>query len=221
MSSNISRKKRGQRDNKTLLIGGGIVAVVVVALLLLLNTNLNARPYTPPIAAAGKTWGNANAPVTIEEYFDFQCPVCGRAAESIQQIASKYLDTGKAKVIARHFAFIGQESQWAAEAAECAGEQNKFWVFAEYVFSHQAGENAGAFSKDNLKGFAKQVGLETTAFNACLDSGKYTDAVKQETQTGQQRGIRATPTFFINGQQKIEGYLTPEQFGTLIDSLQK
>jgi len=116
---------------------------------------------------------------------------------------------------------LGDESQWAAEAAECAGDQNAFWDFHDYLFSHQNGENKGAFSKDNLKGFAATLGLDTTAFDTCLDSGKYTDLVKQQTDLGRQLGISSTPTFAINGQpvvgaqsfatfkQKIDALLNP------------
>ncbi len=138
----------------------------------------------------------------------------------LQQLAPKYIDTGKAKVVYHYMTFIGTESQYAAEAAECANEQGKFWNFADYVLSHQAGENAGAFSKDNLKGFAQKVSLDMTKFNTCFDSGKYTATVKQESQQGEALGVRATPTFFVNGQ-KIEGLLSVQQFGQMIDSLQK
>lgn len=138
----------------------------------------------------------------------------------LQQLAPKYIDTGKAKVVYHHFEFIGQESQWAGEAADCAAEQGKFWPYALYILSHQAGENVGAFSRDNLKGFAKQVGLDTNAFNACFDSGKYVEVVKQETQEGQQRGVRGTPTFYVNGKQ-LANLPTADQLGQIIDSLQK
>jgi protein-disulfide isomerase len=129
------------------------------------------------------------------------------------------MDAGKAKVVYHHMAFIGQESQWAGEAADCAGDQGKFWAYALYVLGHQAGENAGAFSKENLKGFAKPVGLDTNAFDACLDSGKYAAAVKQETMQGEQLGIPSTPTFFVNGRRV--GLPTTDQFAQIIDSLQK
>jgi protein-disulfide isomerase len=138
----------------------------------------------------------------------------------LQQLAPNYIDTGKAKVVYHHMSFIGQESMWAGEAADCAGDQGKFWAYALYVLNHQAGENVGAFSKENLKGFAKQVGLDTNAFNACLDGDKYLTAVKQETAQGDQLGITATPTFFVNGQ-RLTYLPTPEQFGQLINSMQK
>ena len=138
----------------------------------------------------------------------------------LQQLAPKYIDTGKAKVVYHHFEFIGPESQWAGEASDCAAEQNEFWPFALYVLSHQAGENQGAFSRDNLKGFAKQVGLDTNAFNTCFDSGKYTQSVKQETAEGEQLGVQATPTFYVNGK-VLSALPSPDQFGQIIDSLQK
>ncbi len=210
-----------KRDNTTLFIIIGAAAVVVVLLLVLLNMNLNTRTIDPVISATGKVWGKADAPVTIDEYADFQCPVCGQASKVIQQIAPKYLDTGKAKVVFHHFAFIGQESQWAAEASECARDQNKFWEFADYIYAHQAGENAGAFSKDNLKKLAQQMGgLDMATFNSCLDSDQHSEIVRQETAEGQRLGVQATPTFFVNGQ-KIEGLLQANQFAQLIDSLQK
>ncbi len=138
----------------------------------------------------------------------------------LQQLAPKYIDTGKAKVVYHYMAFLGQESNWAAEAAECANDQNKFWPFADYVLSHQAGENVGAFSKDNLKGFAQNVNLDMTSFNTCFDSGKYTQLIKQETQQGEAMGVVGTPTFFVNGR-RLNNLLSADQFGQLIDSLQK
>lgn len=117
-----------------------------------------------------------------------------------------------------NFAFLGDESQWSAEAAECAGDQNKFWDFHDYLFSHQNGENKGTFSKDNLKAFAADLGLDTDAFNTCLDTGKYTQLVKDQTSLGQQLGISSTPTFAINGQ-AIVGAQSFDTFKQKIDAL--
>ena len=137
----------------------------------------------------------------------------------LHQLAPNYIDTGKAKVVFKNFAFIGQESIDAAQASECANEQGQFWPYADYLLTHQAGENAGAFSQDNLKAFAAKIsGIDTAKFNACVDSRKYKDAVQKETDEGRSRGVQATPTFFVNGQ-KIEGLLQAAQFGQLIDSL--
>jgi protein-disulfide isomerase len=97
-------------------------------------------------------------------------------------------------------AFLGEESGWAAEASECAADQNAFWEYHDKLFNSQNGENKGAFSKDNLKKFAIDLNLDTKAFDECLDSGKYTQAVQESTQTAQSIGVRSTPAFLVNGQ---------------------
>jgi len=110
-----------------------------------------------------------------------------------------YVQTGVVRFGYLHFAFLGPESQWAAEASECAAEQDAFWEYHDQLFDSQSGENQGAFSKDNLKQFAADLGLDTQDFDACLDSGKYASTVEDETQTTQSLGVRSTPTFLING----------------------
>ena len=127
-----------------------------------------------------------------------------------------YIVTGKVRLEFHHLAFIGPESLAASEAAECAAEQGAFWAYHDMLFTHQAGENRGAFNNLRLKSFAEQIGLDTEQFNACLDSERYREEVIAETQAAQTRGVRATPTFFINGQ-KIEGALPFEQFQSIIE----
>ena len=117
-----------------------------------------------------------------------------------------------------NFAFLGDESQWSAEAAECASDQDAFWEFHDYLFSHQNGENQGAFSKDNLKGFAADMGLDTAAFNTCLDTGKYTQFVTDQTNIARQLGVSSTPTFALNGQ-PVVGAVTFDEFKTKIEAI--
>jgi protein-disulfide isomerase len=89
---------------------------------------------------------------------------------------------------------------WAAQAAECAAEQGKFWEFHDMLFSRQNGENQGAFNKDKLSGFAKEMGLDMAKFEPCLTNDETLARVQGDTQEGQAAGVRGTPTFFINGQ---------------------
>jgi len=114
------------------------------------------------------------------------------------------VSTGQVRFAFRHFAFIGEESRWAAEASECANEQGGFWDYYDKLFEEQAGENVGTFSTENLKRFAADLDLDTEQFNECLDSGKYEAKVEQETAQGWQEGVRGTPTLFVNGR-LIEG----------------
>jgi protein-disulfide isomerase len=135
----------------------------------------------------------------------------------LQQIAPKYIATGEARLIYYNFPIIGPASESAAQAAECAGDQNKFWTYADYLFAHQDGENSGALSPQNLKKFAVQLGLNSDAFNTCLDSGKYAALVNQQKAQGEQQGVTATPTFFINGK-RYEGVLSAQQLAALIEA---
>ena len=118
----------------------------------------------------------------------------------------------------QHFAFLGPESQWAAEASECAGDQEQFWEYHDLLFDRQAGENQGAFAKDNLKRFAGDLGLNAEAFNQCLDSGKYAQFVKSQSENARSLGVRSTPTFVLNGQ-PIVGAQPFEVFQQAIDAL--
>lgn len=165
--------------------------------------------------------GDPNAPVTIIEFADFQCPFCGRFfAQTEPQINEQYIQSGKVRLGYFHFAFLGPESNWAAEAAECASDQDKFWEYHDKLYSSQSGENQGAFNKDNLKKLAEELKLDTNAFNECLDSGKYTQLVQDDSNFSSSIGVRSTPTFLINGQAVI-GAQPYEIFQQTIESLLK
>jgi protein-disulfide isomerase len=221
MTRTLARKRHpAQRGGTSHWIFISIAAaVLLLVLLVILSLAFGTPTASAPFVSEGRVWGKASAPVNIEIFSDFQCPYCARADAMLHQIAPAYFDTGKAKVSYHYFAFIGNESQWAANAAECASEQGKFWQFANTLFSHQAGENAGAFTRINLKQFGSSLGLEPTAFGACVDGDKYAQTVQQDTRSGQQRGVRSTPTFFVNGRM-TEGLLPNAQFTALLDSLQ-
>ncbi len=173
-----------------------------------------ALPETPPADAEARRKvlmdalisqtkhfkGDPNAPVTILEFSDFQCPYCGRFFAQVEpEINRRYVESGQVRVGYIHFAFLGPESLWAAEASECAADQDAFWEYHDKLFSSQNGENKGAFSKDNLKGFAADLKLDTETFNQCLDSGKYTRYVQSQVDFGRQIGVQSTPTFLVNG----------------------
>ena len=165
--------------------------------------------------------GDPDAPVTIIEFADFQCPYCGRFfAETKPQIDEQYMQSGEVRFAYFNFAFLGPESNWAAEAAECASDQNKFWEYHDKLYASQAGENQGAFNKDNLKKFAEELALDTSTFDECLDSGKYTQLVQDESSLASSIGVRSTPTFLINGQ-AVVGAQPYEIFQQTIDSLLK
>ncbi len=215
--------------NKYLIPGAIVLAGAVIAVAVIYSVNgpspknavkseTAAIGSMPAITSNDFVAGPENAPVTIVEYGDFQCPFCGKFFKDTEPtLRENYIKTGKVKFIYRDFAFLGQESIWAAEAALCAGEQGKFWQYHDYLFSNQRGENQGAFSKDNLKGFAKVLGLDSAKFNACLDSDKYSDEISKETKAGGEAGVQGTPAVFINGKIYV-GALPTTTFTQIIDT---
>lgn len=177
-------------------------------------------PLAPEIRAAANVLGDTNAPVTIEEWADFQCPACRIFATTTEpQLRSEYVATGKVRFVFRHMAFLGRESLWAAEGAECAGEGNRFWDFHDRLYAAQGGENSGTFSKANLQQIADALSLGS-GFNACLTSDRYSQRVRDEIAIGPTKGVTATPTLFINGR-KLEGVQSIEQLRAIIDPLLK
>lgn len=141
--------------------------------------------------------GDKNAPVTIVEWSDFECPFCTRFYEqTLGQIEEEYIKRGKVKFVYRDFPLsFHRNAQKAAEATECADEQGKFWEMHNLLF--ERGVDGGVAS---FKQFATNLGLNTNEFNTCLDSGKYESEVQKDMQDGIATGITGTPGFIINGQ---------------------
>ncbi|MEM5802063.1 MAG: DsbA family protein [Candidatus Aenigmatarchaeota archaeon] len=159
------------------------------------------------------TKGSANAKVTMIEFSDFQCPFCARFwKDTLPLLEEEYIKTGKLKFVYRDFPLdFHQFAKKAAEAAECANEQNKFWEYHDKLF-----ENQQALDITSLKRYAQELGLDTAKFNECLDSGKYANEVQKDVQDGMAYGVSGTPTFFINGI-KVVGAQPYSVFKRIID----
>lgn len=114
-------------------------------------------------------------------------------------IEEEFVSTGQVRLQLRSVAMLGQESDLAAQAAECANDQGRFWDFHDTLYANQRGENKGAFSSDNLKRFAEALELDTAAFDSCLDTGKYASTVRDDTEAARQVGVTSVPTVFVNG----------------------
>jgi protein-disulfide isomerase len=140
-------------------------------------------------------------------------------------IRDKYVQNGSVQLVYRDFAFLGDESVKASEAAMCAEDQGKFWEYHDYLFTHQKGENQGNFSIANLKSFAATLGLDKTAFATCLDSGKYAQAITDAKTEAASAGVTGTPKGFIlvNGKivDTIDGYLPLSAVEQKIDAALK
>lgn len=170
------------------------------------------------VPAGSRVLGNNHAKVTIVEFADFQCPFCGQFQKTIfPQIKSQYIDIGKVRFVYMDYAFLGEESIKAAEAGMCADEQNRFWDYHDKLFASQAGENEGAFTDDHLKQFAKELNLDVSMFNTCLESDKYRTAVNGDLDQAANYGVQSTPTIFIDGL-KMEGVMPYDSYKQLIDN---
>lgn len=150
--------------------------------------------------------GDPKAPVYIIEYGDYQCSYCLKFwSETEPQLIEEYVNTGKVYFEYRSVgAFLGPESAWAAEGVYCAGDQGKFWEYHDTLYTNWTGENAGNFTQDKLIQYAETLDLNIQGFESCLSQGKHKGTVEQDAAEAEAAGVRATPTFFINGV-KVEG----------------
>ncbi len=161
--------------------------------------------------------GNKNAKVSWVEFGDYQCPYCKKLHSGARkEIIKKYVDSGKINMVFKNFAFLGEESVWAAEAALCAKDQGKFWDYHDLLFEKQSGENQGTFKKDNLIKWAAELGLNVDEFKGCLDSEVKKSEIQKDYEEGIKVGVEGTPTVFINGE-KMGGVLPVEKYEEVIE----
>jgi len=171
--------------------------------------------------------GKQNAPITIVEFSDFQCPFCARfQTQTLPLILEQYVDTGKVKFVFRDFPIQSSHpnAMLAAVAAECANEQNKYWQFHDELFGNQGVWNKMEFTNATkvFKEFATKLDLNQEQYNSCLDSGKYIGEINNDLNDGRKYGITGTPGFFIGNEKigfvKVNGAQPFEVFKSVIDS---
>jgi protein-disulfide isomerase len=168
--------------------------------------------------------GNPDAKVTMIEFGDYQCPSCRAFWREIEpRIKKDYIDKGLVKLVFRDFPLtqIHPDAFLAAQAVDCALDQNKYWQYHDKVFleqDKQSEENIVRVSAGDLKKWAKDVKMDPAAFGACLDSGKYKEEVSKDMADGNALGVPGTPMFFINGN-VIGGAQQYPAYKKLIDGL--
>lgn len=170
------------------------------------------QPFRVEVAGTGPSKGPENAPVTIVEFGDFECPPCGAAYKTVKQVRETYGD--KVRVVFRQFPLrsIHPNAQKAGEASLCAGDQGKFWEMHDYLFEHQK-----QLSVPDLKTAAATLsGLDKAAFESCLDGGKYAKQLDEDLEAGTRAGVGGTPAFFVNGR-PLQGVPSIEAFNATID----
>jgi protein-disulfide isomerase len=178
-----------------------------------IETYLKAPPVfraEVPITGAPSK-GPEYAPVTIVKFEDYQCPFCRKVQPIFRELLSRY--NGKIRLVHKDLPLdaIHPQARQAAEAGRCAGEQGKFWSYHDALYA-----NSPKASQENLKSYAKEVGLDVNAFDRCLGSGKFKAVVQRDLIDGAQLGVTGTPTLFINGRE-ISGSQPLEAFGAIVD----
>jgi len=204
--------------------------------------NLQQSPSsaTPPATAQAQTTaqpimvsldddpirGEPNAPITIVEFSDFQCPFCARFhSNTWPQLEQNYISTGKVNFVYRDFPIqsIHPNAIPAALASECADEQGKFWEFHDMLFENQKRWQGLSIQNgiSTFKEYAQELGLNMDEFNSCLDSEKYAQEVNKDLQDGREYGVTGTPGFFVGNEKigftKIIGAQPYSVFQRLID----
>ena len=172
---------------------------------------LDAPRYTVNVAADDPVLGAANAPVTLIEFSDFQCPFCARVMPTLKKVKDTYGD--RVRIVWKDFPLtsIHPQAFKAAEAGQCAREQGKFWELHDRLFANQQ-----ALQPEALKEHAAAVGLDLAKFNACFDASKYGERVQQQMSAGAELGVGSTPSIFINGR-LVSGAQPYEVFTAIID----
>jgi protein-disulfide isomerase len=167
----------------------------------------------------GRVCGQDSAPVKIVELSDYQCPFCKRFVDGTEpEVETEYIQKGLVQLEFRYFAITGgnappdeNEATLAAEAAECANDQGRFWEYHYKLYAEQHGENQGAFVPERLKQFATDLGLDRAEFDACLDSHEHIGLIEELRNQAAAAGARGTPSFLINGT-LVFGYQSFDKF---------
>jgi len=154
----------------------------------------------------------------VVEFSDFECPFCAAFyKDTLPQVLSTYVDTGKVKLEYRHFPLsFHPQAKPLAIASECANDQGKFWEMHDKIFQENSGGKLSGATGDTYKGWAAELGLNTSEFNSCLDDQNHTDVIDSDTSLGTSVGVSGTPTFYINGRQLV-GAQPFEAFKTIIE----
>ena len=160
------------------------------------------QPAAPPapvaetakVSAAGFSIGRADAPLTLVEFADYQCPFCRQFQTTVyEKLKKNYIDTGKLRFISRDLPLeFHSNASAAANASRCAGDQNQFWLMRETLIAH-----ADKLEQDAIAGYAKAVGLNMDQFGACVASGKYISSIRDDVAEATAAGIGGTPSFIL------------------------
>lgn len=213
----VQTKKSGG-SARTLYIAMGIVAIVIIAAAATISLQNRQTATAIPGREPGRAErtvamsvgddgfffkGNPDAPVTVTEYSDFQCPGCAYFATALSaQFEQEYIDTGRVKFIYHEYPLNGHVNGVpSAQAARCAGEQgaDKFWTMHDYLFTNQRQWSGQANPQAQFVAYANQMGLDSAAFESCYSSNRFAAAITAAKSSGDAMLLPGTPSFAVNG----------------------
>ncbi|MEZ4767043.1 MAG: DsbA family protein [Caldilineales bacterium] len=215
-SSKSARARKKDRTTMYLLVGAAAIAIAVIALIVLQNRS-QAQVSQPPTAGTviteGETdrnvKGSPDAPVTVTVFSDFECPACKSFATGAEvSIDSDYVNNGQVKLVYKHFP-LPQHNPSATQgalAAECAADQGQFWQMHDYLFQEAGKAGTSTFTLSRLRSMSDALGMDTAEFSKCVSESKYAQLVRDNIREGQQLGVNATPTIYVNGQKVDNSY---------------
>jgi protein-disulfide isomerase len=184
-----------------------LAALVILGIAFAARAQIQARkgPLVLPAHALGpyqgEQLGSASAPVLVEEYGDFQCPVCARFQATTGPTVRQLVDQGRIRFVFHEQPILGRESVAAANAATCAGDAGKFWPYHDLLYAEQTPENSGALTTDRLIQLGARAGVGGDRFTSCVRGATYEPWLRQVVNQGSVRGVNFTPTFYVNGHQ--------------------
>ncbi len=216
------RRKEEQRNRIIIICAIAVVSLVIAAILIIPNLpkdNLKAisLPENMNFPQENKNAiGDPDAPLKIEEFYDFNCSHCLDYALNLEDtIINNYVETGKVYIVSYSFAFLDATSYTAAQAAYCAMDQGKYWEYKQIAFYNASLGKADPYSNENLINYADKLGLDKKTFTTCLENKTYEKKLTEDMQYGEANGVTGTPSFLING--KTYGQADLEQ--AIIDAL--
>ena len=199
-----TKRQRNRNIGVTAIV---LVVVAAIAGIIIQSQRSSAQRanMVVPISAKGpdgsQLLGSSSAPVLVEEYGDYQCPVCGEFAQITDPTIAQLMNQGKIRFAFHPFSFLGPESLALANTATAAGDQGKFWEVHQYFYANQHPENSGYWTSDRLIAVLKQFGADSPSAEQAVRNHTYYPWLRQLNDQASRRGVTSTPTVYVNGVQ--------------------
>jgi protein-disulfide isomerase len=230
MSRNPVRNPEGAKRYLPFIIIGGVLVAIIVAVVLMSRSNSTSTtavgvsgqssapdanavsPRLPlqPGAPNPYARGGANAPVTLEEFSDFQCPACGGLEPGLRRVVNDYGD--RVRLVFRNFPLTMHRYAFlAARAAEAAGQQGKFWEMHDMIYDNQKEWSEAMEPRVQFDSYATRLGLDVQRFKADMERQDLVERIKADYARGMSLNVKGTPTLYLNGRELVPGKLITEE----------